>query len=901
MESLAQLLNRCRSDGSRYTHVGYFGPKCYYNLTPADIGQLWHLYCREGAGADLGERITECAPVRVDLTLVFEEELDEPYEDDFIMSLVRCYQQAAHSLFTTTSFGARYCCVLQPDDLGQLQDGRFVCHLALHFPFLRITPQQHLSILRKEAIKALRSSRAISLLPQQPIGDWDDIIGRPTDVLPFYRSRRSPSEPILTLTRIYDWVYDEHIEAGEGPEREISEVFTPRMHSLVRRGLLEVDEDESWLPLLMSIDYDDRVATTTIASPDEEIRPSVEETELDLAQRFLLMLRIARLVEDHTWIDIGKCLYNISGGGEDGLDVWKKLAKQAGRPISDCDRYVEFKVDNHMTIKTLAWFAKQDNPQEYTRWHREWCIVAMELALEGTHTDVARALYRYFWLDYVCSRSRENLWYVFDNHSWREDDDATSLKSGISREFVHQFEIIRTITSQEIQESSDANFKRGKEELLKKIGKLIRSLKSVTFKTSLVREAKESFYHRTFSDIIDTDPALLGVQNGVIQLTPTYAIFRPGKPEDFVTRKSLISYDPNLTLSSPEVIRLNEWFGQMFPDKELHSYALRLFSSCLYGKNSNKIFPVLTGCGDNSKSMLKKLFEATLGPSYCATVPNSLLTGRKTSSSSPSPELAQLMGSRIAFVQEPDGDDTIKGGVVKELTGGDSFFARFLHKNGGPVVASFTLMLLCNKIPIIPTADQAVMNRLRVLPFLSTWSDDAPLDRQEQYRQRRFPKDPNFEARIPKMAPAFLWTLVREYGNYTKMGLAKPQIIHDHTENYWQENLPINVFIREMIEEAYIPGREPAEVPDPNDPSRTLVDKTKAIRDKDQFITWREVYSSYKRWFQDSNPGVKVPSQAASKPEFVRRLGPLTARSQWLAYRFKELVGEMTPVNHSGL
>jgi P4 family phage/plasmid primase-like protien len=848
----------------------------------------------------LAERITECAPVRVDITLAFEEEPDELYDDDFILSLIHCYQQAAHDLFTTTTFGARYCCVLQPEELGTVSGDRFVCYLVLHFPYLRMTPQQHLAILRREAIKNLRTDNTISLLRQQPIGDWEDIIARPSDTLPFYGSTRTPDEPILYLTRIYDWVSKEHILANEGPERELSEVFVPYSHTLVKRGLLEVDGGDRWQPLFFSVDLEDRIATTTIPSPNEEpIQPLEEETELEEAQRFILMLRPERFSEDHTWIDIGKAIYNVCKGEEEGLRYWKKLARQYGRDPEECDRYSEFKVENNLTIKTLAWFAKRDNPQEYTRWHRGYLLDKMEQALNITHTDVARALYHFYWLDYVCTGAKDNTWYHFQNHRWKPDDDATNLKRLISSEFAREFEVLRTTISQEIQDSSDPNFKRGKEEQLKRLNTLIGKLKTVSFKTSLVKECKEWFYHETFPTIADSDPSLLGVNNGVIQLTPKYATFREGKPEDFITRHSLVSYDPTLTPSDPRVKLLNKWFYQMFPDKELLSYALRLFSSCLFGKNSNKIFPVLTGSGDNSKSMLKKLFEATLGP-YCVTVPNVLLTGKKNSSSSPTPELAQLMNARIAFVQEPDGDDIIKGGVVKELTGGDSFFARFLHKNGGAVVAMFTLMLLCNKIPTIPNADKAIMNRLRVLPFLSTWCEDAPKTEEEQFRVRKFPKDPNFELKIPKMAPAFLWTLVKEYGNYTTIGLKEPELIKKHTNDYWEQNDPMVLFWRQEIEEAYLPGYEPKELPNPEDPDRPILDKTNARRDLNQYITWKEVYGGFKAWFQNANPGIKAPAMSTSKPEFERRVGPLGRGSKWYGFRFKEHNSELTPLNYGG-
>lgn len=891
--SLASLLARARSDNVRYTHLSYY-PKAFYSLGPNELNEFWTSYCTERS-ANLGERITDYAPLRVNLRLCFEKAQEEPYSDNFVLAVIKAFQDTATLFNTEGDLNWFYTLVLQPeDDLVTMEDNSAVAYLSIHFPYFRMTIQ-HADLLRREAINNLRTSRTISLLTQQPIGDWENIIERPSSTLPLYRSRRTAQEPELVLARIFGRVSQEHVSAGEGPEFQLPEIFVPSGHSLVKRGLLSVDEDkpDHWIPLFLSVDYCERVFIP-LELPDEDIHMP-EQPELDLAKTFIGMMRPSRFTDN--WVEVGKAIYNITQGSDEGLNYWQQLAHRYDRDPNDCLSYSGFNIDNHITIKTLAWYAKQDSPDAYTEWHRGWCYPALEQALEGTHTDVATALYRFYWLDYVCANSRQNTWFRYEGLRWKEDDEGVGLRTLISSDFVREFEKLRTQTSQEIQDSNDANFKRGKEDLLKKITKLIRSLKTQSFKGSLVREAKEFFYNGNFSRILDTDPSILGVFNGVIQLTPTYAIFRPGKPEDFISKYTTVSYQ-EIPYDCPMLRELNAWLRQMFPTKELLCYAMRLFASCLYGKNSNKIFPILTGAGNNSKSMLKKLFESTFGP-YNATVPSSLVTGKRSSSSNASPELAQLTGSRTAFMQEPDGEDSIKSGIVKELTGGDSFFARMLFNNGSAVTASFTLFLMCNKVPFFPNADQAIVNRVRILPFLSTWTKDAPADPEQQKRERKYPMDINFEQKIPSMAPAFLWLLVKEYSSYVKDGLEEPDIVKRHTHQYWEENDTYKLYIHEMMEIAWIPGKEPREIV--SEDGEVSYDDSQAERDFNATAAWADVYLDFKTWFQSNNPGQKAPTNSVAKARFIEELGTLRSvgrRASWFAIRIKPTA---TPSRHSVL
>jgi len=838
--------------------------------------------------------------------------------------IIACHQKAIVENFQVEEDEQLTCVVLESDE-DQVEGSTTVCRFVIQFPYCKIDVRQY-NIIRSRVIQLLRAENVVSFLERQPVNDWESIIDprSATDPWMLYGGTQHPDHKQLLLKHIYGHLDIQQIQEGEElVEYELSQVFNPLKHVHVEQGLVPISlfnecyEVDFWLPMFLSVHYWNQIVVLQpdrspvqpripTATPRYQRRsvvqdvPISEESEQAIAERFLSMMKRERVESDHYWEDIGKCLYNIHSGDEQGLRSWIRFTERSdNHTAEECRKkyYMEFNLNNFMTLKTLAWYARIDSPEEYMAWHQAWCFPIMERATSGIHVDVADALYRVYWLEFVCASAKTKSWYMFKNHGWIKLDQGLDLKKKISADFRKRFEKMRTELSAEIQDSSDGSWKALAEVKIKAIGSLITKLGHQNYKTTLLKEAQENFHDASFLGKLDRSPKLMGLLNGVLEVCPTYACVRDGKPEDFVCKHSAMFWNPEMTWKHPLVKRCMYWLSQIFPDEELLDYAIRLFSSCLFGKNSNKILPILTGEGDNSKSMLKKLIEASFGP-YCVTFPTILLTGKRASSSSPCPELAQADGAHMAFVQEPDGDDTLKAGTIKEFTGGDTFFARFLNQDGGAVVASFTLFLMCNKVPIIPNCDKAIKNRLRIVPFLSTWVDHAPETEEEQFIQRKFQKDPMFEQQIPELAPAFLWILAEKYADYARIGLGEPKIIKEYTSEYWNENDVYYLFEREYIEPAYIestladvvghgqaqqmgqatltPGAVPSE----------------RQRDHNAILSIRDLYNEFRAWFADSFPGTKCPIQATVKHEYAIRWGkPMS--SGWRGIRLRTVMADI--------
>jgi P4 family phage/plasmid primase-like protien len=301
---------------------------------------------------------------------------------------------------------------------------------------------------------------------------------------------------------------------------------------------------------------------------------------------------------------------------------------------------------------------------------------------------------------------------------------------------------------------------------------------------------------------------------------------------------------------------------KIFPDKHVRDYFMDISSEVFVGGNRRKHVYFWTGEGDNGKSITQMFFEKMLGE-YAVKLPTSLIVGKRTQSSQAAPELVRAgNGVRWAILQEPDKKDNINIGILKELSGNDTFFARGLHQAGGEICPMFKLTVICNDPPSISYSDKATWNRIRVIPFESTFTDSAPDTWEEQLRQKKFPKDPHFHEKIPNMLKAFVWVLLK-HRKQENIKLVEPDKVIMATDSYRKKNDSYQQFIEECI----------------------IVDKKSAIN-------LSEIYNRYKDWFKESFPGQNLPTKSEVK-EYYTKLWGEQVKGFWRGKRLSTIEDEM--------
>ena len=177
-------------------------------------------------------------------------------------------------------------------------------------------------------------------------------------------------------------------------------------------------------------------------------------------------------------------------------------------------------------------------------------------------------------------------------------------------------------------------------------------------------------------------------------------------------------------------------------------------SSVLLGTNQNQTFNIYTGVGRNGKSKMVDLMKMVLGD-YKQVVPITLVTGKRSSIGSLSPEVAKLRGVRYAAMQEPSKGDVLNDGIMKEITGGDPIQGRPLYHDTVTFVPQFSLVTSTNSLFDIKSNDDGTWRRIRVCEFMSKFIEEP--DPKNKFH---FKVDKKIDEKFPKWKTVFASMLI---------------------------------------------------------------------------------------------------------------------------------------------
>ena len=211
----------------------------------------------------------------------------------------------------------------------------------------------------------------------------------------------------------------------------------------------------------------------------------------------------------------------------------------------------------------------------------------------------------------------------------------------------------------------------------------------------------------------DCEPNLLNVKNGVIDLLTGELLAHDRAYK--MTKQSGTTYDKNA--ESPTFMKfLDETFGR---DQELIDYAQRAFGSALFGEVREEFLIVCTGTGRNGKGALLKALSFAMGLDYVVTLNPRILLGEMTDE-----ELAELVGKRLAIMQETKAGQSMDTSALKKFASGDPLSARKLFKDRFTFNPSHTGIFITNHLPNIPEQDRGTWRRIKPIPFNNQVSDE---------------------------------------------------------------------------------------------------------------------------------------------------------------------------------
>jgi putative DNA primase/helicase len=313
----------------------------------------------------------------------------------------------------------------------------------------------------------------------------------------------------------------------------------------------------------------------------------------------------------------------------------------------------------------------------------------------------------------------------------------------------------------------------------------------------------------------DTDPWLLGVPNGVIDLHT--GDLRDGKPADRITRCTNVPFDPKATCPRWEKF-LNEIFNG---DSDLIKFIHRAVGYSLTGSIAEQVMFVCYGTGANGKSVFFTVLRDVLA-AYAYKAP-SLLFDLDKRSSIPN-DVASLDGKRFVIMTEMGESAYLNEARIKELVHGDEITARFLNKEFFSFMPVAKYWLAVNHKPKVRDESEGFWRSVCVIPFTQQFSGDNA--------------DKSLPEKLKEEAAGILAWAVRGCLEYQKHGLKPPPQVDAATKEYREESDILGEFILE-----------------------------KCVLLPDVTVPAGDLYTCYKKWTEEHSMG---PKEIFSSTRFGR-------------------------------
>lgn len=280
---------------------------------------------------------------------------------------------------------------------------------------------------------------------------------------------------------------------------------------------------------------------------------------------------------------------------------------------------------------------------------------------------------------------------------------------------------------------------------------------------------------------LDSDPMLVGVNGARDVIDLHTGVTRPAERTDYVT-KSLHVSEAGRPDGCP---RWLQFLDQVFAgDRELIDWLQRWCGYLLTGDTREHFFVFAYGFGRNGKGTFAETLKGILGD-YARSVSSETLTDTKRAAGGASPDLAALIGARMALTSETEEGAALAENLVKTLTGGDTISVRQLYAPPVDFKPQFKMLVLGNHKPVVRGADHGIWSRIRLVPFTRVFAEHE--------------RDPALGLKLVAEAPHILAWMVAGCLEWQRRGLSDvPAAVRAATDEYRGEMDLVGRFLEEQ-------------------------------------------------------------------------------------------------------
>lgn len=537
-----------------------------------------------------------------------------------------------------------------------------------------------------------------------------------------------------------------------------------------------------------------------------------------------------------TWFDVCCALHNTS---YDSYIVFMAFSAQSTNYNFD-DRFKDFEMwksltyshSNKLTLGSIIYWSRTDALEKYIKIKEKIiaekndklkeneldylieqsidsglgnCNIHDKKSVKISDNHIARVVHHVKKDIIVCVSAKSDIWYVFNNHRWKDYNSGCELGGMLSDEFAILYQKKGEqffVSISECKEDEEAK-KKNLEWRNKRALEIYQYLNDTRKKSCCMTECRIMFSPekndklKDFMKKLDTNEYLLGCSNGVFDFKE--GIFRAGKPEDFITKSTKIDYVELGPEHDTIVEEINDFMSKLFPIEELRKYVWNHLASTLIGKEIAQTFNCYLGAGRNGKSVLMSLMKIVLGEYFVQLTP-AAVTQKRPNMGGTCTEIVDLKGARYVVMPEPSKGDIINDGILKQYTGGDEISARGLYDNKSTkFTAQFRFALMTNNLPEINTTDFGMWRRIRVVPFMSLFTENPV--QNDPHKPYQYAVDTKIIEKFDIWKTVFLSMLVN-VAKEMKGNVPDCDTVLNASNEYRNKQDVISQFINDKIEQS---------------------------------------------------------------------------------------------------
>jgi|694.fasta_scaffold15560_9 P4 family phage/plasmid primase-like protien len=544
-----------------------------------------------------------------------------------------------------------------------------------------------------------------------------------------------------------------------------------------------------------------------------------------------------RANDRNMWRDVIYALANINPGNP---SIFKNIAERFSMRCEYkydevafhklWEEAINYTGNNKFNLGSLIRWAKEDNLKKYNRLSEKNIIQTIKYdVFESDNKVLNGSLFQYHFAYYIYHLFKEKFvcdigngkitWFEFvldkDSHikgevfKWREEIKPDNLYKYISSKLPNKIStVIKEAEDYTKNHPDNTNINEFLQHRIQKLRTSSQKLYTTEFKKGILKEAEVLFRKRGFIQGINGDQNILGVGNGVLELSENPKLIRHyhDYPITLFTDIDYIQYDSN----NPFIQTVLDGIYNLFPEdeKDAFHYIMYYLASCLDGKPKDSMILIITGQGSNGKSFLAEMIKSVLG-TYGKKMPLSFLTDSRGKASGADPSLMDLKIARLAYYSESNKHEVLNTAKLKEVTSQETLSGRGLYEKQSQFRPVCHHMVTTNYNFSIKTTDHGIWRRIVTYEFKMLFTPNPdPTNKYEKKENTKFAQEFTYNPEIKK---AFLSILVEYYKDLHKnhggslKNIMKPTIDKETTEYRNKEDV-INRFIDDVC--IYSPGNK---------------------------------------------------------------------------------------------